>query len=186
MKRTEINIKITSRQIALSEMVQAKVRADLEAQGMALSGADDASDDIFELSSEGVLYIQDGRVTVEYNETELTGMAGTKTKLSFAQNNPDLVTMMREGAVETIMVFEQGRQHICSYLTAYMPFELCIRTFRVINELLERGFLYLDYTVEVRGARLERNKFTMEISAADPHLTELLSHESLPNLGEGS
>lgn len=186
MKQTQIKIKITSRQIAVSQQVQAKVRADLEAQGMSLSGEDDNADDTFELSSEGVLYIDDGRVTVEYQETELTGMAGAKTKVSFTRDNPALVTMMREGTVETVMVFEQGRQHICSYLTAYMPFELCVRTFRVVNELLESGFLYLDYTVEVRGARLERNKFTMEITPLDTGLDSLLAHEALPTPGEQS
>ena len=113
-------------------------------------------------------------------------MAGAKTKVSFTRDNPALVTMMREGTVETVMVFEQGRQHICSYLTAYMPFELCVRTFRVVNELLESGFLYLDYTVEVRGARLERNKFTMEITPLDTGLDSLLAHEALPNPGEQS
>ena len=103
MKQTKINIKITSRQIAVSPQVQAQVKNDLEAQGMSLSGEHDNTDDTFELSSEGVLYIDDGRVTVEYNETELTGMAGAKTKVSFTRDNPALVTMMREGTVETVM-----------------------------------------------------------------------------------
>lgn len=119
-------------------------------------------------------------VTVEYAESELTGMAGAVTRLSFDRENPSLLTMMREGTVETVLIFEQGRQHICAYRTPYMPFELCIRSYRVVNELLKSGFIYLDYTVEVRGARLERNKFTLEMTAADQRLEELLAHDICP------
>ncbi len=181
MKENKIQIKITSRQIAVSEMMLDQVRRDLEEKGAEMS-ANEPLDDTLELSSAGVLRIDNGRVTVEYAETELTGMEGALTRLSFDRDNPGLVTMMREGTVETVLIFEQGRQHICAYQTPYMPFELCVRTFRVINELLESGFIYLDYTVEVRGARVERNKFTLEISAADASLDELLAHQTLPTL----
>lgn len=184
MKQNKVNLKITSRQIAVSEMMMERVRADLQSRGIEMSG-DEATDETFEMQSEGLLCVEGGRVTVEYAESELTGMAGATTRLNFDLANPGLVTMMREGTVETVLVFEQGRQHICAYRTPYMPFELCIRTYRVVNELLESGFLYLDYTVEVRGARLERNKFTLEMTAADQRLEELLAHDSLPTVGGG-
>lgn len=184
MKQNKVNLKITSRQIAVSAMLMDQVRADLQNRGVEMSG-DEATDDTFEMQSEGLLYVADSRVTVEYAESELTGMAGAVTRLSFDRENPSLLTMMREGTVETVLIFEQGRQHICAYRTPYMPFELCIRSYRVVNELLKSGFIYLDYTVEVRGARLERNKFTLEMTAADQRLEELLAHDILPTLSVG-
>ncbi len=186
MMKTKVNLKITSRQIAVSEMMLDRVRADLAQKGVEMSGgAAESEDNTFTMSSEGWLTVEGGRVSVEYDETELTGMAGATTRLRFDQDNPGLVTMMREGTVETVLVFERGKQHICAYRTPYMPFELCVRTYRVVNELLEEGLLYLDYTIEIRGARVERNKFTLEMTADDAHLAELLAHEVLPELPGG-
>ena len=181
MKKNKIHFNITSRQIAVSEIMLDRIRADLQDKGVEMNDAD-PTDEIFSLTSEGFLWIDNGRVIVEYEETELTGMAGATTRLTFDCANPGLVTMMREGTVETVLVFERGKQHICVYRTPYMPFELCVRTYRVVNELLERGFLYLDYTIEVRGARVERNKFTMEITAEDSRLADLFAHDALPEL----
>lgn len=186
MKKNKVNLKITSRQIAVSEMVLERARADLAQKGIEMNGGmADGEDNTFTMSSEGFLTVENGQVTVEYAETELTGMAGATTRLRFDLDNPGLVTMMREGTVETVLVFERGKQHICAYRTPYMPFELCVRTYRVVNELLEEGLLYLDYTIEIRGARVERNKFTLEMTADDPHLADLLAHETLPDLPGG-
>lgn len=184
MNKTPITLTITSRQIAVSAGALDRARADLGAQGVELSAStpENEEDNTFTMSSEGTLSVDRGQVIVEYAETELTGMQGATTCLRFDRDNPGLVTMLREGTVETVLVFERGKQHICAYRTPYMPFELCVRTYRVINELLETGFLYLDYTIEVRGARVERNKFTLEISAEDGHLADILAHEMLPEL----
>ncbi len=166
MNKTPITLTITSRQITVA----------------ASPAETEEEDNTFTLSSEGTLSVEGGQVTVEYAETELTGMQGAMTRLRFDTATPGLVTMLREGTVETVLVFERGKQHICAYRTPYMPFELCVRTYRVINELLETGFLYLDYTIEIRGAKVERNKFTMEINAEDGHLADLLAHEMLPDV----
>ena len=44
-----------------------------------------------------------------------------------------------------------------------MPFEVCVHTMKVENQLLTDGVLRLDYIVEIRGAQAERTKFQMEI-----------------------
>lgn len=185
--KTKVNLKITSRQIAVSEAAVARARDDLARQGVEMNAAAaESEDNTFTMSSEGWLIVEDGTVTVEYAETELTGMAGATTRLRFDQANPGLVTMMREGTVETVLVFERGKQHICAYRTPYMPFELCVRTYRVVNDLLEAGILYLDYTIEIRGARVERNKFTLEMTADDLRMAELMAHDTLPTPPAGS
>lgn len=184
--KNKVNLKITSRQIAVSESTLARARAELAQNGVEMNdGIAESEDNTFTMSSEGWLTVEGGRVTVEYDETELTGMAGATTRLCFDLDNPGLVTMTRDGTVETALVFERGKQHICAYRTPYMPFELCVRTYRVVNELLEEGLLYLDYTIEIRGARMERNKFTLEMTADDAHLAELLAHEVLPDVPGG-
>lgn len=120
-----------------------------------------------EMFSEGELYITDERVIIAYDESELTGMEGSHTQVRFERNMPELVTMMRHGTVNTILVFEKGKRHICTYQTEYMPFEICVNTKEVINTLLQNGRIDLDYIVEIRGAQAERTQFTIEIFEDD-------------------
>ena len=120
-----------------------------------------------EMFSEGELYITDERVIIAYDESELTGMEGSHTQVRFERNQTGLVTMMRSGNVSTILVFEKGKRHICTYQTPYMPFEICVFTKEVKNTLLENGVIELDYIVEIRGAQAERTQFKIEIFEDD-------------------
>jgi hypothetical protein len=47
-----------------------------------------------------------------------------------------------------------------------MPFELCVQTFKVKNELNGEGYghLILDYLVEIKGAKAQRTKFRINVS----------------------
>lgn len=123
-----------------------------------------------EMFSEGELYITDERVIIAYDESELTGMEGSHTQVRFERNQAGLVTMMRSGNVSTILVFEEGKRHICTYQTPYMPFEICVYTKCVKNTLLENGIIELDYIVEIRGAQAERTQFKIEIFEDDSSL----------------
>ncbi|MBR3845463.1 MAG: DUF1934 domain-containing protein [Clostridia bacterium] len=116
-----------------------------------------------EMFSEGELYVTEERVIIAYDESELTGMEGSHTQVRFERSQPGLVTMMRHGTVNTILVFEKGKRHICTYQTEYMPFEICVLTKEVRNTLLTNGRIELDYIVEIRGAQAERTQFTIEI-----------------------
>lgn len=117
-----------------------------------------------EMFTEGELYVSDERVIIAYEETELTGMEGSQTQVRFERSDPELVVMMRNGSVNTVLVFEEGKRHICTYQTEYMPFEICVFTRSVRNAILSDGVLELDYTVEIRGAQAERTHFRIEIS----------------------
>ena len=128
------------------------------------------SDEPLEILTEGSLFVsKDGRVTLSYTETELSGMEGAKTSVVFDKGTEGLVTMMRSGPVNTALVFEAGNRHICVYQTPYMPFELCVHTLKVENHLLSEGKLYLDYIIEFRGAKAEHNLFTLTVRDSLDH-----------------
>lgn len=120
-----------------------------------------------EMFSEGEIYVTDERVIIAYDESELTGMEGSHTQVGFERSQDGLVTMMRHGNVNTILVFEEGKRHICTYQTPYMPFEICVFTKKVKNTLLQNGIIELDYIVEIRGAQAERTQFKIEIFEDD-------------------
>lgn len=105
----------------------------------------------------------EGRLKISYEETEATGMDGSVTAITFLTDQPEVVSMIREGAVSTALVFEEGKRHHCLYQTPFMPFEICVHTVKVENRLAEEGYLALDYVIEIRGAKAERTKFRMEV-----------------------
>lgn len=119
---------------------------------------------VIEMTSEGVLKAEGNRVIISYDESELTGMQGSRTEVAFDLTCPELITMMRTGSVTTALVFEKGKRHICTYRTEYMPFEICVNTKDVKNELLSCGVIEMDYIIEIRGAQAERTYFRIEIS----------------------
>ena len=116
-----------------------------------------------EILSEGVLCEGAERVELSYDEGELTGMEGAQTSIYFRREEPGIVSMSRGGTISTTMVFEQGKRYHCVYKTPYMPFEVCVRTLKVRNDLLTEGRLYLDYVIEIRGAKAERTKLLLKV-----------------------
>ncbi len=116
-----------------------------------------------EINTRGLQRNENGRVTVSYEESEATGMEGTSTAVTYLAEQPEVVSMIREGAVSTALVFEKGKRHHCLYQTPFMPFQICVRTVEVENRLAEEGYLELDYVIEIRGAKAERTKFRMEL-----------------------
>ena len=102
-------------------------------------------------------------VAITYDETELTGMAGARSTVTYRTADRGLVTMLRTGMVSTAMTFKAHHRSICSYETPYMPFSIGIHALTVDNRLDTEGILKLDYIIEIRGARAERCEMTMKI-----------------------
>ena len=109
-------------------------------------------------------YHDDGhRVCIRYKESELTGMEGSTTSVSFQKSDPGVISMLRDGSVKTALIFERGQRHLCVYQTQIMPFEVGVYTKKVHNGIEKDGILQMDYTVEIRGAQAERTKFEMRV-----------------------
>ena len=116
-----------------------------------------------EMLMEGKLLTSVHRVELVYAESELTGMQGSLTAIGFDRATPDLVSMIRTGPVRTAMTFEEGKRHICLYNTPFSEFEVCVRTIKVNNRLLEENLLELDYLIEIHGAQAEHCKMTVTV-----------------------
>ena len=116
-----------------------------------------------EMLMEGTLLVSSFRVELVYAESELTGMEGSFTAIGFEPENPNLVSMIRTGPVRTAMTFEEGKRHICLYNTPFSEFEVCVRTIKVNNRLLEENRLELDYLIEIHGAQAEHCKMTVTV-----------------------
>ena len=121
-----------------------------------------------EINTEGTVESIDGNLVFSYDETELTGMEGASTSVSFREDDTGIVTMMRTGTVRTVLVFEEGRRNICAYETEFFPIELTVHTYVLKNSLTSSGGeLYIDYVLEMQGGAFERSRFRMDVRLAD-------------------
>ena len=128
------------------------------------SEAVDESTECTTLTTDCTIADKGGRIEIEYEESEITGMAGAKTKVVTDMANPDLVSILREGSVSTALVFEAGKRHHCVYETPYFPIELCVNTLSLENKLTyEGGYFTAEYLVEMNGMLAEKTHITVTI-----------------------
>ncbi|MBS5733195.1 MAG: DUF1934 domain-containing protein [Clostridiales bacterium] len=119
----------------------------------------------FEMYVRGEAEVKNGTFVLRYMETELTGMAGTETTISFDVHNRDCVTLLRSGEVKTALTFLKGQRSISTYDTPQIPFSLCVYTMHMKNDLqLTGGSLVLEYLVEIRGAFAQHNRLVLQIT----------------------
>ena len=78
--------------------------------------------------------------------------------------NGPVVTLLREGTVNSQMVFEEGRRHLSMYETPYGSMSVGINTRRVKNTIGETGGdLEIDYAIEIDNLMVGRNFFSMNV-----------------------
>jgi uncharacterized beta-barrel protein YwiB (DUF1934 family) len=119
-------------------------------------------EDVIETTLYGNVTIENDTFTVRYEE-ETEGMGGVYTELSFNMEKPKEISLVRAGALESCMYFEEGKRHICVYNTGIMPFEICIYSKTVDNQLMTSGTLDLSYLIEIKGACAQKTVFKMEV-----------------------
>ena len=124
-----------------------------------------ADKDSIELVTRGSLDRDGGVLTLQYEESELTGLEGTLTTI---QVEPERVTMMRTGQVNTQMVFQEGRRHLSMYNTPYGAMAVGVNTRHLYAELDEAGGdIEIDYAIEIDHAIVGRNVFQINVKQAD-------------------
>ena len=122
--------------------------------------------DTMELVTEGKLAVQDGALCLSYEESELTGMEGTTTVF---QVEPEKVTLLRLGSVQSEMVFEDGRRHMSLYSTPYGNMEIGVRARRLNSTLeLTGGRLEIDYDIEINHMLAGQSLFRIDVRENTP------------------
>ena len=111
----------------------------------------DATDEI-ELCTEGYIETNSrGQIEISYKENEDDPQIANTSKMIFHPAEPSLFIMSKEGAISSVLSFEEGKTHVCAYDTPFMPFKVYVTTNKLDNRLLERGRLKLDYILNING-----------------------------------
>ena len=137
---------------------------DRAAEELMISESFSSGDDgeTIETTLYGTIENKNGDVSIRYDE-ETEGMNGVHTLVKFSADAKNEVSIVRSGAIEAFMYFEEKKRHVCVYNTGYMPFEICIFTSRINNEIEEDGTLELEYLIEIKGACAQKTVFRMEV-----------------------
>jgi uncharacterized beta-barrel protein YwiB (DUF1934 family) len=113
-------------------------------------------DSSVELITEGRLFKKDGTYYIEYEESEISGMQGTKTMFAVQDNS---VTMHRSGTNPSQFLFEQGKKYMNSFLTPFGAVQMEIYPTKVKHELGEdQGKVDLKYQLDIDGRHTGTNE----------------------------
>ena len=121
-------------------------------------------EDVMEFVTEAKLYKRGEAVYLIYEETELSGIPGCRTRLKC---KPDEVQMKRygEGAgIGNEIRFERGRRYSGLYDTPFGAIELEVLTNRLENNLTEGGGnLDIDYRISLKGLMEGHNQLSITL-----------------------
>ena len=136
-----------------------KKNAMLNVKGMRRS--EDEDDESVDFTTEALFYKDDGFYAVEYEESELTGMEGTHTKIEF---RPSGVSIIRTGTNAAHLIFEAGKRHATMYETEVGMLEVAVYSEAVASDFGENGGeAVFDYSLEVNGQETSYNEFEMKV-----------------------
>jgi len=128
--------------------------------------ASDGDTDQMEFVTEGEMYERNGILYLMYEESEISGMPGCKTRLKIKD---DSVSMKRLGTktipAGTEMEFAPGKVFTGPYDTPYGSFEMEVITNRLENTMTAEGTgsVRIDYKMSLKGLVESHNQLSIEL-----------------------
>lgn len=121
-----------------------------------------------DLVTQARLYRRGGKYFISYEESELTGLEGTRTMLKL---DGKTVSMVRTGTYPSEMLFAEHQRHVGLYQTDFGSMTVSTHASRVDNAIGDDGGrLVIDYTVEVDNSLVGEHHFELRV---DPTSGEL-------------
>ncbi len=122
--------------------------------------------DSMQLVTAGQYGMDQEEIRMTWEETELTGMEGTRTSLSV---QPRSVVLSREGEISSVMEFEEGKKHYFLYETPYGHTTMGLDTQRIRKRLDQHGGeMEIVYTVDVDQQIVGRDRFYIHVQEPKP------------------
>lgn len=121
-------------------------------------------DESIEMITEGKLYRIDDAIYLEYDESEISGMAGSSTTLVLEDGK---VSMTRKGMASNVeeIIFEKGQRYFSKYNTPYGIFDMEVLTNNISQDIDVDGYgvVDIDYHISLDGLIDGRNKLRIEV-----------------------
>lgn len=106
--------------------------------------------EVIELVTEGSMEFRDGGWEICYEESELTGLKGVTTTFRV---EPEQVTLLRTGALQSNMVFRQGVPHESLYQMEFGALMITVCAKSMFFDLTpEGGMIDLVYSIGIENS----------------------------------
>lgn len=126
-----------------------------------IHGLGDEEEDRLEFNTDGYYYYEDGVGCLSYEESEVTGLEGTRTSMIVM---PDRVVVDRDGLITSRMEFKEGSKSSFLYDTPFGQATMGIDTRKIRHSMNENGgSVEIDYVVDMEHAVVMRNKFEITV-----------------------
>ena len=120
--------------------------------------------EVVELTTAGKLITLANGFDVIYEESELTGLDGTRTTVKLDGKN---VTMIRTGTYPSEMLFSENQRHVGLYHTVGGAMTISTHTSKVDNRIGEEGgSLVIDYSIEIDNNFAGEHHFEMTVATS--------------------
>ena len=130
-----------------------------------IHGYQQEDEDHLEFTTDGYYYYEDGIGCLSYEESEVTGLEGTRTSMIVM---PDQVVVDRDGLITSRMIFKEGQKNSFLYETPYGNATMGIDTRKIFHSMDENGGkVEIDYVLNVEHAVVARNKFQITVKETE-------------------
>ena len=123
----------------------------------------DGEDDSVEIITAGTCYEKNGKWYVLYDEEQEEMHAVTHNRVKI---QPNKIEVTKKGLVESQMIYEYGKKHLCNYLTPMGLIVLGITT-TSLSVTEEDGKLgaVIEYALEMNGQHVASCRLEMNVTA---------------------
>lgn len=125
----------------------------------------EAGEDSMEFVTEAKLYERGGAMYLIYEETELSGIPGCKTRLKLKGDQVQMKRIGENGSSGHEIRFEKGKRYSGYYETPMGPIEIEVLTNKLENTLSADGDgqIDIDYSISLKGLLEGRNKLNITL-----------------------
>lgn len=121
----------------------------------------DQEPDTVELVTEGTMEYQDSGWTIQYEESDLTGLQGVTT---IFRVEPDKIELTRQGRLHSHMVFQKGVPHDSLYQMEFGALMITVCANRIFAQLDDNGGIVdLIYNIEIEQTTAGEVDYHLEI-----------------------
>lgn len=119
--------------------------------------------EVIELVTEGTLTAVANGWDVSYEESDLTGLAGTTTTFRV---EPGCITLTRKGPLNSQMIFREGVHHESLYQMAFGAMMISVCANKVDFDISDQGgTIDLIYTIEIENTAAGTIEYHLDIRA---------------------
>lgn len=125
--------------------------------------AQEGDTDTVDFMTDGVYYKERDQYVIAYNESEMTGMAGCRTKLTV--DGERCVTMSRSAPAKSMLMIERGVRHQCHYDTGVGSMTIGVCGNKIVSTLGDNGGkLQFAYSLDINTTLASENEVTVTVT----------------------